>query len=85
MHRIVQDVLIDTLTLKEQRRWAQLAVRLVNHVFPEVGFDTRDDCQRYLPHAEHCATLIRDYKLTLKEGATPFRAPWYLSLPASIL
>jgi tetratricopeptide (TPR) repeat protein len=69
MQRIVQDVLIDTLTLKEQRRWAQLAVRLVNHVFPEVSFDTRDDCQQYLPHAQHCATLITKYQLTLKEGA----------------
>lgn len=69
MHRIVQDVLIEKLTIGQQRHWARLAVRLVNHVFPEVRFDTWDDCQRYLPHAQHCATLIAKYQLTLKEGA----------------
>lgn len=69
MHRIVQDVLIEKLTTKQQRHWANLAVRLVNHVFPEVSFDTWDDCQRYLPHAQQCATLIEKYQLTLKEGA----------------
>jgi tetratricopeptide (TPR) repeat protein len=69
MHRIVQDVLIDTLTMRQQRRWAQLAVRLVNHVFPEVSFDTWSDCQRYLPHAQQCAILITKYQLSLKEGA----------------
>jgi tetratricopeptide (TPR) repeat protein len=69
MHRIVQDVLIEKLPIGQQRRWARLAVRLVNHVFPEVHFETWEDCQRYLPHAQHCATLIAKYQLTFKEGA----------------
>lgn len=69
LHRIVQDVLIEKLPMGQQRRWARLAVRLINHVFPEVHFDTWEDCQRYLPHAQHCATLIAKYQLTLKEGA----------------
>jgi len=55
--------------VKTPCHWARLAVRLVNHVFPEVRFDTWDDCQHYLPHAQHCATLIAKYQLTLKEGA----------------
>ena len=69
MHRIVQDVLTEKLPMGQQRRWARLAVRLVNHVFPEAHFETWEDCQRYLPHAQHCATLIAKYQLTLKEGA----------------
>lgn len=69
IHRIVQDVLIDTLTPEQQRAWAQQAVLLVNHVFPEVHFETWADCERYLPQAQHCATLIDDFQLTLKEGA----------------
>jgi len=69
MHRIVQHVLIEKLPMEQQRRWARLAVRLINHVFPEVRFDTWDDCQRYLPHAQHCTTLVSKYQLTMKEGA----------------
>ncbi len=69
MHRLVQRVLIEKLPLEQQRRFARLVVHLINHVFPEVRFDTWDDCQRYLPHAQQCATLISHYELTIKEGA----------------
>ncbi len=69
MHRIVQRVLIEKLPLEQQRRFARLVVRLINHVFPEVRFDTWGDCKRYLPHAQQCATLISHYELTIKEGA----------------
>jgi tetratricopeptide (TPR) repeat protein len=69
MHRLVQRVLIDKLPKGQQRRWATLVVRLVNHVFPVVSFKTWEKCQRYLPHAQHCADLISHYELTLKEGA----------------
>ncbi len=69
MHRIVQDILIEKLSKGQQRHWARLVVRLVNSIFPEVYFETWEDCQRYLPHAQHCAMLIEKYKLTLKEGA----------------
>lgn len=67
-HRIVQDILTDTLTLLQQHQWATRTVRMVNRVFPEVRFDTRTACERYLPQAQHCATLIHRYHLTIKEG-----------------
>jgi tetratricopeptide (TPR) repeat protein len=67
-NRIVQAILIDTLTPQQRRRWAAVAVRMVNRAFPEVRFDTRTESERYLPQAQHCATLIHDYQLTLKEG-----------------
>ena len=66
--RIVQVILKDTLTPSQQRQWATLVVRMVNRVFPEVRFDTRTECERYLPQAQRCATLIHDYHLTIKEG-----------------
>ncbi|HZO74484.1 MAG TPA: FxSxx-COOH system tetratricopeptide repeat protein [Ktedonobacteraceae bacterium] len=69
IHRIIQAVLIDGLPKGQQRQWASQAVRLVNHVFPEVSFDTQEECERYLPQAQHCATLITNFQLTLKEGA----------------
>ena len=69
IQRIVQDVLIDRLTMEQQRHIAQQMVRLLNQTFPAIRFDTRALCERYLPQAEHCATLISRYQLTLKEGA----------------
>ncbi|MBV9615330.1 MAG: tetratricopeptide repeat protein [Ktedonobacteraceae bacterium] len=68
IQRIIQDVLIARLTTEQQIHWAKQAVRLVNHAFPEVRFDTRAVCERYLPQAEHCAMLISNFHLTLKEG-----------------
>ncbi len=69
IHRVVQDVLIEGLTAEHRQHWAQQAVRMVNCVFPAVRSDTWAECERYLPHAQHCATLISRFQLTLKEGA----------------
>ena len=69
IHRIIQAVLIDALPKKQQRQWASQAVRLVSRVFPEVRFDTRGECERYLPQAQHCASLMTNFRLALKEGA----------------
>ena len=68
IHRIVQAVLIDSLPRREQRRWAGQVIRLVNRVFPEVHFHTQEKCERYLPQALHCASLITTFHLKLKEG-----------------
>jgi tetratricopeptide (TPR) repeat protein len=68
IHRVVQDVLIDTLTSEQQQQYANAVVRLVNAVFPEVSFETGTECARYLPQAQHCITLIRDFQLTLPEA-----------------
>jgi tetratricopeptide (TPR) repeat protein len=43
IHRIVQAVLIDALTKRQQRQWASMAIRMVNRVFPEVHFDTHEE------------------------------------------
>ena len=69
IQRIIQDMVIESLTAEQQHHWAEQAVHLVNHAFPEVRFDTQTLCERYLPQAQHCATLITRFHLTLKEGA----------------
>lgn len=69
IQRIVQDVLIDRLDPKQRRQWARQAVHLVNRVFPEIRYDTRADCERYLPQARHCAALISKFHLTSKVDA----------------
>ncbi len=68
MHHIIQTVLKNDLPKKRQHSLASQAVRLVNFIFPVVNFETWEGCERYLPQAVNCATLIRDYKLKLKEG-----------------
>ncbi len=69
LHPGLKTVLVESLTNDEQRAWASLAVQIVNHAFPVVRFDTWDDCQRSLPLAQQCASLITNYQLALKEGA----------------
>lgn len=68
MHQMIQIVLKQELTKKRQVYLASQAVRLVNFIFPAVTFETWEGCERYLPQAVHCATLIRDYKLKVQEG-----------------
>lgn len=69
IQRVVQEMVIESLTIEQQHYWAEQAVHLVNHAFPEVRFDTQALCERYLPQAQHCAILITRFHLTLKEGA----------------
>jgi tetratricopeptide (TPR) repeat protein len=53
VHRLVQAVARDRLSEKEQKRWAEAAVRLVNGAFPQKSQDVRtwDECSALLPHA----------------------------------
>jgi len=68
MHHLIQIVLKNDLTKKQQHQLASQAVRLINFIFPAVSFETWTGCERSLPQAVHCATLIHEYKLNLKEG-----------------
>ncbi len=68
MQRIVQIVIKKELTNRQQQQLASQAVRLVNAIFPDVLFANWEACERYAPQAQHCAALIRDFQLTLKEG-----------------
>ena len=68
MHRLVQITLREHLTKRQRLHFAKQAVRLINTIFPEVGFATRSACARYALQAQHCATLIRDFQLSLHEG-----------------
>jgi tetratricopeptide (TPR) repeat protein len=69
MHHIVQLVLKKKLTKQQQLQLAKQAVRLINSIFPAVRFATWKECERYVPQAQHCATLIHDFHITIHEGA----------------
>ncbi|HEX6185517.1 MAG TPA: SEFIR domain-containing protein, partial [Pyrinomonadaceae bacterium] len=61
IHRVVQDVLKDTLDEATQRQWAERVVKAVNQVLPE--FDETDYSEwhrfeRLIPHAKVCAGWI---------------------------
>ncbi|HEY0753713.1 MAG TPA: tetratricopeptide repeat protein [Ktedonobacteraceae bacterium] len=68
MPSIVQLVLREELTESERREWASQVVRLLHAVFPPVRFETWKTCERYISQAQHCASLLRDFQLSLKEG-----------------
>ncbi len=68
LHRLVQAVLKKLLLRTQQLQLANQAVRLINAIFPEVRFETWKECERYVSQAQHCASLITDYRLTVKEG-----------------
>lgn len=69
IHRLVQALLKDRMNKTTERRWAERAVRAVNRAFPEVEFATWQRCQRCLPHAQVCATLIKQWDMKFPEVA----------------
>jgi tetratricopeptide (TPR) repeat protein len=72
LHRLVQVVLKDEMLKKAQRQWAKRAVLLVHAAFPRqefAGWECRERCRLYLPHALACAALIETYHFTFEEAA----------------
>jgi tetratricopeptide (TPR) repeat protein len=69
IHRLVQVVVKDTMDEATQRQWAVWIVRVINRVFPRVEVAMWHRCQRYLPHAQTCATLIDQWNLAFPEAA----------------
>ncbi len=69
IHRLVQDVFKTRMPNETRRTWAERTVRAVSEAFPHVEFSTWETCERYLPHALACATLIEDDALAFPEAA----------------
>jgi tetratricopeptide (TPR) repeat protein len=63
MHRLIQAVVRDRLAPGDQKAWAEAAVLLVDHEFPECSDDveTWPTCARWLPHALAAASHAKDY------------------------
>lgn len=69
LHPLVQVVLRDEMDEETKRQWAERAVRTVNRVFPDVEDVTLPQCQKYLLHAQTCATLIKQWDMEFPEAA----------------
>lgn len=63
LHRLVQAVLIDTISPNLQKLWRERVVRALNAAFPKEGIKSWEQFERLLPHALVCTTLTDD-KLT---------------------
>lgn len=84
IHRLVQDVLKDALTVQEQRSWAERVVLLVKQAWPGTGVAHWGRCQEYLPHTLVCAELIARWELRSEEATHLLsKAGMYLSMRAS--
>lgn len=71
IHRLVQAVIRDSMDEEAEHIWAERAVRTVYHAFPDQvnEVQTWRQCQRCLPHALVCASLIERYRLAFPEAA----------------
>jgi tetratricopeptide (TPR) repeat protein len=59
IHRLVQTVLRDSLSVIQHRQWMEHAVKLVNQFFPEIEFATWPQCEACVPHATLAAIWIQ--------------------------
>ncbi|MFL5666931.1 MAG: tetratricopeptide repeat protein [Ktedonobacteraceae bacterium] len=72
IHRLVQVVQMEQLSLKEQQQWAKRVVLALHSIFPH---PQREDsstwplCLRYLEQAQACDLLIQHYQLVFVEAA----------------
>lgn len=80
VHRLVQLVLQDGMGEDEQRQWANRAVHAVNSIFPDPKFALWPLCRSYLPQAQACAELMKQWEeIESAEGARLLdKAGYYL-------
>jgi len=69
MHRLVQTVLRETMDEKMQHHLAEQAVRVVNHILPDIDGDVLASQHfSFFSHAQQCAVQIERYRLLSPEA-----------------
>ena len=77
--RLVQVVLKERMDKKTHKLWAERAIYVVSASFPPGRFENWEQCQRLLPHALACATLIEEYHFDFADAAELLtNTGWYL-------
>ncbi|MBI1924419.1 tetratricopeptide repeat protein [Candidatus Poribacteria bacterium] len=69
LHRLVQAVLKARLDEREQRQWAERAVKSVCAAFPHVDFPNWPLCERLLSHAQTCVAHIERWNFVCEDAA----------------
>ncbi len=77
IHRLVQTVFRDDMSVEQQRLWAERTIYVVNRMFPKVKRGPVDvaqwpTCEQYLPHAQVCLALVEQHSLMMLEAAHLF-------------
>ena len=67
VHRLIQDVLRDTMDSETQRVWAERSIHIINELFPEVKFENWLLYERLLPHAKWSTKLTKKFKYKFEE------------------
>jgi tetratricopeptide (TPR) repeat protein len=70
IHRMVQAVARSRMGNEERAQWAEQVVSAVNAAFPKVEFAVWDECERLVPSAQFCASLVDEYGLLFPEAAS---------------
>ena len=68
IHRLVQSVIQNSLDHEIRNQWIERLVQAINRVFPDPKFENWPQCERFLPHALNCATLIITENLKVIEA-----------------
>ena len=70
VHRLIQEVLRDTMNNKTRRYWAERCVRVINELFPEVEFENWTRCESLLSHARAIGKHLEEYEFEFIEAGT---------------
>jgi tetratricopeptide (TPR) repeat protein len=70
IHRLVQAVIRAGMSNTEQNEWAARTVCALAKVFPNADFENWGSCQKLLPHAQACASLLDEWDLEIQEAAS---------------
>lgn len=70
VHRLVQAVIKDGMNEERQREWAERAVRVISHAFPDPrNVVTWTRCRQYLPQAKVAVALIEQWNMKFVEAS----------------
>lgn len=78
LHRLVQTVLLDTMTEAEQEQWQQRAISALDALFPITGYTAWKQCERLLPHALLCLNRSRTSEEFLALASLAYKVALYL-------
>lgn len=68
VHRLVQVVLQDNMSMDERRLWGERAIKALARSFPVTTLSNLPDCERLLPHARVCANLVTEWGFEILEA-----------------
>jgi tetratricopeptide (TPR) repeat protein len=79
IHRLVQAVLRNDMSVEASREWARRVIYAVSEVFPSVDFWNWQLCQRCLPQAQISREYIEKWNIVFPDGVKLLsRAGYYL-------